>query len=80
MSSAGLPTTPLASPVERWEYQVLHFDARGLFGPNLDIEQLQIRLNAAGNAGWELVAVSDLNAGRGATDQLLAILKRRVIG
>jgi hypothetical protein len=78
MSSAGLPTTRLSPPPERWEYQILYFDVDGLFGPYVDAEELEVRLNAAGNAGWELVTIVDLNAGSGRTSQLMVTLKRRI--
>ena len=76
MSSAGMPTVPLTDPTMRWEYRVALLNVTGWFGPNIDVDQLGQYLNAAGDEGFELVSVVDINRGQGVTEGLLARLKR----
>ena len=76
MSSAGMPTVQLTDPTMRWEYRVALLNVSGLLGPNVDVDQLGQYLSAAGDEGWELAAVEDINRGQGATAALLVILKR----
>ena len=66
------------------------FPANGLFiqsdisiGENLESIFLQARsftdrLNACGDAGWELVSVFDTNLHHGATRNVIAVLKRPI--
>lgn len=76
MSSAGMPTVRLPGPHDRWEYRVIALNVTGFFGPSVDINQLGEYLNDAGDDGWELVTIVDLNRGNGATAELLGVLKR----
>lgn len=76
MSSAGMPTVRLGDSHTRWEYRVALLNVSGLFGPNVDVNEIGQYLNGAGDEGWELASVVDINRGQGATAALLAILKR----
>lgn len=78
MSSAGMPTTRLSQPIVRWEYRVMALQVGGLFAPNVDLDQLGNYLNGAGDEGWELVTVVDINHGQGRTVELVGIMKRPV--
>lgn len=61
----------------RWEYQTLMFNAGGLFfGGKIDGAQLNDRLNALGEEGWELVSVFDTAMAEGRTRSVVAVLKR----
>ncbi|HMQ34945.1 MAG TPA: DUF4177 domain-containing protein [Chloroflexaceae bacterium] len=72
-----MPTTRLGDGPARWEYKVSVMEVGGLFGPRVDGDALAAYLNEAGDEGWELVAMVDLNAGQGMTRGLLLTLKRR---
>ena len=76
MSSAGMPTVRLSQPGVRWEYRVAQINVTGFFGPTIDVDQLGEYLNQAGNDGWELVSMVDVNRGNGATSELIITLKR----
>ena len=77
MSSAGLPTTRLNAPNDRWEYHVVYFNVSTLlFGPEIKPDEMRERLDAAGADGWELVNTVDVNRGRGNTSELIFIFKR----
>lgn len=76
MSSAGMPTVRLGTPPERWEYRLALVNTDGLFGPDVNVHEIEEYLNARGAEGWELVSVVDITRGQGTTTALLAILKR----
>jgi len=45
----------------KWEYKVLHIDAKGFAGSQVvDEPGLEQKLNQFGEKGWELVAVQQL--------------------
>ena len=46
------------------------------FGPDLDGEALNARLNELGDEGWEAVGLSSMDTGHGRTTSLVIILKR----
>ncbi len=76
MSSEGMPTVRLGDQHARWEYRVALINTTGFFGPNIDVNEIGQYLSDAGDEGWELVSVVDVNRGHGSTAGLLAILKR----
>lgn len=76
MSSAGVATTRLGPPQQRWEYHVLSLDTRGIFGANVDIQSLYTRLNELGDQGWEVISSSPVTAGQGHAQEILFVLKR----
>lgn len=42
----------------RWEYKTLAYNKRSFLGGNINIDELNERLNKLGGEGWELVSVS----------------------
>lgn len=76
MTSAGIPTTRLTPPRQRWEYHVISLDTRGIFGANVDLQSLYGKLNELGEDGWEVVSSSPINAGQGYSQEVLFVLKR----
>lgn len=79
MSSAGIPTTRLNAPQQRWEYHVISLGTQGIFGPNVDIQSLYERLNELGAEGWEVVSATPITAGQGHSQEVLFVLKRIVV-
>jgi hypothetical protein len=49
----------------------------GFFGPKVDLDQLRVYLDEAGDLGWELVTVVPMTRGEGRTAELLGIFKRK---
>lgn len=76
MSTAGIPTTRLAAPLQQWEYHVLTLDVRGVFGANVDLQMLHNRLNELGAEGWEISSATPITAGQGYAQEVLFVLKR----
>lgn len=61
----------------RWQYTMLTVDVyRSVRGPHVDPRQISGNLNQLGSDGWELVSMIDVNAGQGATCDLVAVFKR----
>lgn len=75
-----MPTVRLNDPATTWEYRVALVNVAGLFGSSVDVDHLGSYLNGPGSESWELVSVSDLNRGNGATSDLLMMLKRPLRG
>jgi hypothetical protein len=46
----------------------------------VNVNEVGEYLNGAGDEGWELVSMVDINRGQGNTSALLAILKRPIRG
>ncbi|MEO3944907.1 DUF4177 domain-containing protein [Gorillibacterium sp. CAU 1737] len=59
-----------------WEYKTIKTETSGMLGGILDIEEFDLKLNALGREGWELVSVFDTNQSQGATRFVIAVLKR----
>lgn len=59
-----------------WEYKTIKTETSGMLGGILDIEEFDLKLNAFGREGWELVSVFDTNQSQGATRFVIAVLKR----
>ena len=76
MSSAGIPTTRLSAPHQKWEYHIISLDTRGIFGANVDFQSLYTRLNELGDDGWEVVSAAPVSAGQGYSQEVLFVLKR----
>ena len=62
--------------MQQWEYHVELVDISGFWGPKIDPSTLSLMLNKAGNDGWELVNIVDLNHGQGQSSRLLVTFKR----
>ena len=63
--------------MERFEYKVVTYDPHGLFGGNVQINQIEDQLNLLGNDGWEMVSCTSSNQSYGATKSIVCIFKRR---
>lgn len=59
-----------------WEYKTVKMKARGVFGGEVDTDELEARLNELGARGWELVNVFDTNHGYGQSRLIIAVFKR----
>ena len=63
--------------LRRWEYMVLDIGVDSFFaGPRLNGDALATRLNELGGDGWEVVGMSNMDAGDGKTRDLVLVLKR----
>jgi hypothetical protein len=61
----------------RWEYMVMDVGVAGFFfGPDLDGDALNAKLNELGDEGWEAVGMTSMEMGQGQTRSLVLILKR----
>ncbi len=60
----------------KWEYKTIKLDVSGWFLPDVDPSAFDAELNVLGDAGWELVTAFDVNRLRGATSEVVALLKR----
>ena len=63
--------------MERWEYTSFKVGTGGLAGGILEIGDFNTELNQLGEQGWELVSCITTNMGKGATREVVAILKRK---
>jgi hypothetical protein len=59
------------------EHKTLELAAHGWLHRKIDHAQLESMLNELGRDGWELVNAFDTNWGRGATQDMIAIFKRK---
>jgi len=60
----------------KWEYKTIKVDTKGFIGGKLDEANLDQKMNALGDDGWELVAAFDTNAEGGVSRHVVCILKR----
>lgn len=59
-----------------WEYKTIKIVDTGTFGPNFNLTDLDEKLNHLGKQGWEVISALDLNVFRGASSDVVVILKR----
>ena len=65
--------------MRNWEYEVLSFEAKGLFqGSELDIQKYGETINRFGSEGWEVISVMDTNYSGGETHQVIVTFKRPI--
>jgi len=65
----------------KWEYFTLKLATKGWFvGGELDVDKLDTHLNDLGAEGWEVVAAFDTNQFKGASRDIVVILKRPRLG
>jgi hypothetical protein len=63
----------------KWKYQIIKFEQEQSFlGGKFNGEVIENKLNELGAEGWELVSLMDTNSGYGASNWIIAILKRPV--
>ncbi len=64
--------------MERWQYQTVQFEGKGVMGGILDLNAFQDELNQLGSDGWELVTCFDTNMSQGQTRYVIAVFKRKI--
>lgn len=64
--------------MNKYEYKVLKFDVKGLFGGKVDLSEIEAQLNRYGADGWELSHVSEIVNSAPMTSMLVAMLQRRL--
>ncbi len=62
--------------MNKYEYKVLKFDVKGIFGGKVDLGDIEAQLNRYGAEGWELAHVSEILNSSSMTTMLVAMLKR----
>jgi hypothetical protein len=61
----------------KWEYTAVVLTVPGeLDGASSDLNELMLRLNGLGEAGWELVGLHEKNGPADRSPLILAVLKR----
>ena len=65
--------------MERWQYQTVQFEGKGVMGGILDLNAFQDELNQLGSDGWELVTCFDTNMSQGQTRYVIAVFKRKIV-
>jgi hypothetical protein len=59
-----------------WEYRTEKLKLRGVLGGKIDQTQLDVILEEAGGAGWELVSMIATNLYQGRTQDVAMVFKR----
>lgn len=59
-----------------YEYKVIEFDVKGLFGGKIDVNIVSSTLNQYGRDGWKVVASDCVNETNGKTKQITYTLMR----
>jgi hypothetical protein len=62
--------------MSKWEYEVLKVATQQFAGTGIDGDELQEKLNALGDSGWEISGVVPNTGTAGTTTSVLVILKR----
>ena len=63
--------------MDRFEYKTIKVETTGMMGGILPNDELDYRMNALGEDGWELVSCFSTNKGNGYTREAVAVFKRR---
>ncbi len=66
--------------MEHFEYKVVVYDTKGLWGGIVEPNQLETRLNLLGSEGWEMVSCSSTSQSYGSSKSLVCIFKRKKNG
>ena len=64
--------------MKRWEYKVEKFETKGLLGGNLDVEDVEDRLNQLGKSGWELIVGHSTTQDLGASRKVIYTFKKEI--
>ncbi|WP_269539915.1 DUF4177 domain-containing protein [Cerasicoccus fimbriatus] len=64
--------------MKRFEYKVIKFDGKGILGGKVDMQDMEQKMNAPGQEGWEAVSVFDTNEAYGSTRWVIATFKREL--
>lgn len=62
--------------MSKYEYKVLKFDVKGMFGGKVDLSDIEAQLNRYGAEGWALSHVSEILNSSSMTVMLVATLQR----
>ena len=63
--------------MNRYEYKVVAYDTKGLFGGKIDSEDFESQLNRLGDEGWEMVSCTSSNQSYGSSKSIVCIFKRQ---
>ena len=63
--------------MDKYEYKVIAYDTKGLFGGKVDSRELESQLNQFGNDGWEMVSCTSSNQSYGSSKSIVFIFKRK---
>lgn len=68
--------------MKRYEYKVIKPGVSGAFiwwgGGQVDADEMAVKLNRRGAAGWELVSAFDTNNTTGRTASVILLFKREI--
>ncbi|MBO4627964.1 MAG: DUF4177 domain-containing protein [Lachnospiraceae bacterium] len=60
----------------KYEYKVLTYDTKGIWGGKVETQQVESQLNQLGDDGWEMVSCSSTNQSYGSTKCIVCVFKR----
>ena len=63
--------------MNRYEYKVVAYDTKGLFGGKIDSGEFESQLNQLGNEGWEMVSCTSSNQSYGSSRSIVCVFKRQ---
>ena len=66
--------------MDNYEYKVVVYDTKGLWGGSVEANQPENQLNLLGRDGWEMVSCSSTSQSYGSSKSLICIFKRKKNG
>ena len=66
--------------MDRFEYKVVVYDTKGVFGGKVDPSQIESYFNSMGSEGWELINCTSTNQAYGSSRSIVCIFKRKIVG
>ena len=63
--------------MDNFEYKVVVYDTKGLWGGIVEANQLENQLNLLGGEGWDMVGCSSTSQSYGSSKSLVCIFKRK---
>ena len=60
----------------KFEYKILEIPVGGFWGGRINTQEVADKLNELGRQGWDVISSVDTNMWRGASRNLIVILKR----
>ena len=63
--------------MEKFEYKVIVYDTKGIWGGIVESNQLENQLNLLGYDGWEMVSCTSTNQSDGSSKSIVCIFKRK---
>ena len=64
--------------MDKFEYKVVTYDPKDLWGGNVDITMIEEHFNMLGEDGWEMVGCTSANQSYGSSKSIVFIFKRRI--